>query len=261
MGDLVAKEIIDEPAWIGSYLLPKGGRLLFGGETKCGKSFLLLELARALSLVHPPFACDLFPVNDGARVLVVEQELGEKGLQDRVRRIFSDSSTGDRLWYVSKVPQIQLNSMEGRDLLCRLIDQTECNVLMLDPIGKCHTYDENSNTDIARLWSHLETIQWQYRAESLSLVISHHFGKPSTDPKYVRDPLDINNFRGASKWISDPDTIVAVQKLGAIVGPHKAWRLKVGFTLRHGEELPPMILTVNRDDDRRVLFEKFAGEK
>lgn len=177
-----------------------------------------------------------------------------------MRPIFAEHETDDRLWYVSRVPQLQLNSMEGRDLLCRLIEQAEANVLMIDPIGKCHTYDENSNTDIARLWAHLETIQWQYRAESLSLVISHHFGKPSTDPKYHRDPLDINNFRGASKWISDPDTLVAVQRLGDISGPYKAWRLKVGFTLRHGEGLPDMILTVNRDNDRRVLFEKFASE-
>lgn len=260
MEDLVTKEIPDEPAWIGPALLPQGGRLLFGGETKLGKSWVLLELARALSLVTAPFNLDTFQVEPGARVLIVEQELGEQGLQKRVKAIFTGHSTGDRLWYVSRVPQLQLNSLEGRDLLCRLIDQTECNILMLDPIGKCHTYDENSNTDIARLWAHLETIQWQYRAASLSLVISHHFGKPSTDPKYRRDPLDINNFRGASKWISDPDTLVAVHKLGPIAGPHEAWRLRVGFTLRHGKGVPDMILTVNKDDDRRVLFERFAEE-
>jgi RecA-family ATPase len=92
--DLITRELENVPCWVGGNLLPKRGVLLFGGLEKIGKSFIGLEVARALSTGTPLFGYPDFVVEEKARVLLVEMEVGEYGLQDRTRAVFGKEDTG-----------------------------------------------------------------------------------------------------------------------------------------------------------------------
>lgn len=233
--------------------------MLFGAEAKSGKSYLTLEMAAAIASGRPFLDRSDFPTEQG-RVLLIEQEVGAASLQDRVRPLVAEAGKAmyDNFWYVSRIPFL-LNDPEGRATLSALIEQVEPNVIILDPIGKCQTWDENSNTDIGRLWAVIEGYQWKYRELGLSFIISHHFSKPPQDPRFARDPLDPNNLRGSSKWTGDPDTVLTLQKIEEHRTPHYWWKMRVRFALmRHSGPPADMILTGNKRDDRRIRFERFV---
>ncbi len=260
---LLETQLPEKQYWIDP-ILPMGGTLLFGGEAKVGKSFVLLELARSLSTGSLPFGCDLFKKAEPCKVLLIEQEVGIYGLQKRAKEIFQNEKPeifGDKLFYASKVPELMLDSKEGREIVFDLVDAVKPNVLILDPIGRMHAYDENSSNQIEQLFKALGDLEADFRSEDMSIVVSHHFLKPSNDPNSTRDYLDAYNFRGSSKFKDDPDTLITMAKLKYLATPHKAWNIKMRFDTRQDEGLPDFLLSFNREDDMRVRFEKVFEDK
>jgi len=264
LSDLIRRPAIEYPAWIGPVVLPKGGVLLFGGHSKIGKSFQALEMARALSTGTDLFGYHGFPAQE-AKVLILEREIGEYGLQSRAKEVFKYEDLdkiADNLWYVSQDPDLSLDTHGGLGKICDHIDRTGAQVLILDPISHMHSQDENDNSAITKVFNNIEIIRKQFRGRDLSVVIAHHFGKPPGG-KYADfyDDLSFHNFRGASKFFSAPDTICTSARLEELPLEWEAWRLKMRFICRHGESPPEMYLTVNQMKDLRVRWERNSQQK
>lgn len=255
---LILSEFPPNPVWIEG-VLPKSAKLLFGGEAKIGKSFMALNLARSLAMGIPLFGIEEFVVPVKARTLIVEQEIGPVSMQERCRRIFHDDPSELReknVFIASKVGPFRLDDPHSVKWLISVCKDYGINVCFLDPIGKMHFYDENDNASINRLFHSLDGIIHECRDNGLSLVISHHFSKPFRDPSIKTDRLDPYNFRGASKFKDDPDTLVT-----AVVGqrhyaPYRWWTVRTRWITRHGPEPPEFTLAVNRHDDLRVTLEQ-----
>jgi AAA domain-containing protein len=255
---LIRRDLPLVPCWIEPAILPKRGKCLFGGQAKTGKSFVMLELARALATGSKPFDHPAMTIPRVARVLLCEQELGPYGLQKRAKLAYAKEDLqklDDCLWYISKQPQLKLDTQKGREYLLEVVDKVQPNVILLDPIGKMHHYEENDNAQISRLFTAIDALLKAFEQNDLSIIISHHFGKPSTNPQFTRDPLDPYNFRGASKWFDDPDTLITMARLGNLQTAHQAWFVKSRTVTRQGEELPDTMYTVNKNNDLRVIYE------
>ena len=254
---LLSREIKEVPSWIYPGLLPKRGKLLFGGPAKIGKSLVMLELARSLATGTSPFGWRRFTVPEPARVLIIEQEIGEFGLKQRCERVFADSVWATKeIFYVSKDPRLILSEPLGRDRLRSYIRAVGPDVLILDPISKFHFYDESDPIQIGRLLQFLDVLISESDRD-LSIVFSHHFRKgPATDQARAGfDPLDPYNFGGSRKWFDDPDAIVTLHRSRVINGPGaRAWELRARFELRHDESPPDSVLRVNESGDLRVLY-------
>jgi len=225
-------------------------------------SMALLSMARALALGETPFDCPLFTVERPVKTLLIEHELKPYGLQQRVKKLFADidpAQLEDKLYYVSGEPSVQFSTDPGFNTLVRLVNEVQPEVLMLDPIGKMHYYDENDNSGISRLMYQIDLLIRQGFDWGMSVVFSHHYGKPSEDPRASggRDKLDPYNFRGAAKWKDDPDVKVTMQRMEILRTAHEAWRIKTRWLTRQGGQIPDIVFTVNKNDDMRVIFEKF----
>lgn len=283
--DLIRNPPKTKPTWIENAILPRGGVFLFGGESKIGKSFLCIEMVRALVTGTPLYGCSKFGVPDRARVLLIEQELGEAILSPRLVKIFTEEEQAGRLdsltqwmYYASKTAEMDLSSRNGVLLLERWIEEVRPNVVFLDPIGKLHNYSENDAGDINQLFHTLQGLVCKYQELGLSFVMSHHFGKLSPDPRTARDELDPLNFRGSMRWVGDPDTIVTVRKTKRYKTPYvqkgyspeyrdefenayfKWWEVEMKFTLRAGSEPDNCLCTINQENDFRVRFVRFLEE-
>jgi len=221
----------------------------------------MLEFARALALGDTPFCGGPMSVPTAARVLLIEQEVGVYGLQRRCRTVFADTAEriGDNLWYVSRDLRLRFDNHDGRQLLHDVVESVKPNVLMLDPIGSFHYYNENDNTDVARLFMHLDLLMEEFAEQHLSVVLSHHFSKPSRDPSFSYDPLAFTNFRGASRWAASPDTLVTIHEGRLWLQPHRHWRSSTRWALRQGAGVPDIQLSFNRDNDLRVRFDGLVG--
>ena len=230
---------------------------------------LMLDMARALSMGGYLFLNEDFKCVEPCKVLILEQELGEYVLSDRCQKVWRDEKDLDRvnenLWYVSRSSHINFSTRVGLDLVRKWLDLVQPNVLILDPIGKMHHYMENDAQHVNSLMENLDALRDDYVHNSMSIVFSHHFGKANPDPDRSRDVLDPYNFRGSTKWIDDVDTIITgvrPKKWTFIENPgtpqkYKWWKLRLGFTLRAGQEPENIVVSINEFNDLRVRFQGY----
>lgn len=256
--DLLAREVEKIPSWIEPGIVTKRGICLLGGEAKIGKSLILGSLARALAIGEAPFLAPNLYVPKKCRVLLIDQEVGEYGLQQRTRPMLQDlepKEYEDNLWYVTKDTSLMLDSSVGVAALSRHIELVQPNVVILDPIGKMFVADENNNVEVAKIGHTLEKLIAKFDHLGLSFLLSHHFGKPPKgQARDDHDPLEAYNFRGASKWKDFPDTLITVSRGDKMPFPHQAWKVNMRILPRHAEEPPDMHLSVNEAKDFRVRF-------
>lgn len=262
--DLILAPATQIPSWIEPMILPKSGIMIFGGETKIGKSLFMLELIRAATLRDNPYKCPLLTVPEDVRILLLEQELGEYVLRDRCQKIWRRDLEADNTkvvsildtnaYFLSKSISLDLSSIEGRDNLQGMVEKVNPNILFLDPIGKMHLYDENDSTQINRLFNFLQKLLIIYKKNEMSIVLSHHFLKRFQNRENQGDPLDLNNFRGSGRWTHDPDTIMTIARTEEHRDGHRWWECRVRWTLRCGENPDDMTFRLNREDRLEVRW-------
>lgn len=204
-----------------------------GGAAKIGKTFLLLDLAHQLATGGTLWSTD-YKIMMSIRVLYCEQEVGEAEFQRRVKLRYSalGLQPPEELYFTSRLKNFFLDTNEGQRVLAREIEETKAQVVIIDPIGRCLLGSENDNSEVGRLFHRFDELLVSY--PGLSLVISHHFGKPpreDVDASY--DTLSPYNFRGASKWFDAPDSLITFIKMQQRPGEWK--RLRSRMELRQGE--------------------------
>jgi hypothetical protein len=160
--------------------------------------------------------------------------------------------------YLSREPDVSFSTDKGYEIIGNEIAAARPNVVVIDPLGKCYTGDENSAQEVALLWQKIDRLLRLGNREQLSIILSHHFGKRVNGDRNREgyDPLDAYNFRGSSKWFDDVDSLITVNRLQNLPLGHQAWRLQTRFELRHEEVPPEMFFTVNLNRDLRVIYER-----
>jgi RecA-family ATPase len=256
--NLLRRNVEPPACWIGPALLPRRAKLLFGGQAKIGKSFNLLELARALTTGTFLWGSPDFPVPESCKVLLAEKELGPEELRRRALDTFAPEiwdGIQDKLIYLSQVPGLKLDNAISFNEFRKLVADTQPNVIMLDPISKFMEGDDSSNAAIAKLFDNLDRLIADNTERDMSIVVSHHFKKPPAENFRAEwDDLDPYNFRGGSKFYDDPDTLVTMARRRAPgIDPEQGWDLKCRLEARRGR-LPETVHLAVRPETRVPVF-------
>lgn len=252
LAELVSAALPEQPAWVGPAYLPKGGTLLLGAGAKVGKSFCLLEQIRDLCLTNPIYGHPHFLPSASPRILYFEQELGEWGLQLRLQRLLRNipAELLSGLTYVSKISDFMLDTYDGYTQLRKMVAEARPDILILDPVGRMLEGDDSSNQVVRAFYNHLDKVLLEF--PGTSAIISHHFRKPGVDESSRNaDTLDIHNFRGASQWVGNPDTLASASRRHN--SSHCSWFLEMRIQTRQGESPEDFILEVNAYNLSRVL--------
>lgn len=256
--DLLNRVIQEPPAYISQNILTRGGTLLLGGEAKTGKSFLMLELARALTTGKSFLNNSAFSVPMRAKVIYIEAENGEVTTQKRIREIFKDEDPrvyGDYFFHRSKNLDYQLDARSGIEYFVQDIQAVRPNVIILDPISFMFHKDENDATEVGKLYLTLARLKELGADENTSIVMAHHFKKPPTgDAAEGYDFLSEYNFRGSSKWKDGGDSLITMHRGRTYRHPDNSewWSLKMRFLTRHGSSPPEGWYAFNQKDDLRI---------
>lgn len=267
VADLLERQFPLIKSYVNQDILTKGGTLLLGGQAKVGKSFTMMEFMRSLSTGKPLFDNPDFSIPEPVRVLYVDMEVGGRTNKERLAHLLANEDKriwGDRLYIVSKEEALdfQLDNTQGLLKAADLIKDVKPNVLVLDPISFMYHGDENKPTDVGMLFYNLAKLKEKGHAEELSIIFSHHFGKPPRGP-FAKDwdPLDDYNFRGASKWKDGGDTLITMKRGAKLRETPEAWALKMRFTTRHGSSYPEGWAEFNWDGDLRIKWRKEGPRK
>jgi hypothetical protein len=147
---------------------------IVGGEPKCCKSFLALDLAVAVASGTP--CLRHFAVPYPGRVLLYAAEDALHVVRQRLEGICA--AAGCRLadldLQVITAPTLRLDLPADRAALERTVAELQPRLLILDPFVRLHRIDENASGEVAPLLAHLRELQRRY---ALSVLVVHHAKK------------------------------------------------------------------------------------
>jgi predicted ATP-dependent serine protease len=161
----LAYELPPPPFYVKDWL-PQFGKMLVYAPTKSGKSYLAIQLARAIGSGSPFLT---LPTIQG-KVLYIQFELGESVLRKRM----ADTHLTYENVYVGTSFTLKLDSETGQSQLHRAMEAVQPDVLILDPWYKAIKGDENEGVDVRPILDFLDAVIEAYHC---AVVIVHHAGK------------------------------------------------------------------------------------
>ena len=149
---------------------------ILGGEPKCCKSFLALDLA--VSVASGTACLRHFPVRRAGKVLLFPAEDSLAVVRQRLEGIAhaAGASFPSLPVEVITAPALRLDTAGDRQRLADTIAQRQPILLILDPLIRLHRLEENDATQIAALLSYLRELQRRFQ---LAVLLVHHARKDS----------------------------------------------------------------------------------
>jgi hypothetical protein len=149
---------------------------ILGGEPKCCKSFLALDVA--VSVASGAACLRQFPVRRRGPVLLFPAEDSLAVVRQRLEGIAAAAQVPFAALPVQVItaPSLRLDTPTDRLRLADTVAQLQPILLILDPLIRLHRVDENDATQIAALLSYLRELQRQFQ---LAVMLVHHARKDS----------------------------------------------------------------------------------
>jgi RecA-family ATPase len=149
---------------------------ILGGEPKCGKSFLALDLA--VSVASGAACLRQFPVRHTGKVLLFPAEDSLAVVRQRLEGIAGAAQVPFESLPVEVItaPSLRLDTPTDRQRLSNTVQNLRPILLILDPLIRLHRLEENDATQIAGLLSFLRELQRQFH---LAVLVVHHARKDS----------------------------------------------------------------------------------
>jgi hypothetical protein len=163
-----------ELRWLVSHLWSQHAVGIVGGEPKCCKSFLALDLAVAVAGGVP--CLRRFAVPDPGRVLLYAAEDAPEIVRRRLEGIAAAAGVDlrDLDIQVITVPTLRLDFASDRASLQETVATLQPRLLILDPFVRIHRVDENASGEVAPLLAYLRELQRRY---AVAVLVVHHAKK------------------------------------------------------------------------------------
>jgi len=167
-------EQAEEQQWLISGLWSQEAVGIIGGEPKCCKSFLALDLAVAVATGMP--CLRRFAVPNPGRVLLYAAEDALHIVRRRLEGICAAAAVdlANLDLQVITAPSLRLDLDADRQNLDETIARLKPRMLVLDPFVRLHRIDENVSGEVAPLLAYLRQLQ---RCHRLAVILVHHARK------------------------------------------------------------------------------------
>jgi len=218
-------------------ILRCGHKMLISGSSKAGKSFLLMELCIALAEGRPWLG---FPCKKG-RVLYVNLEIDPASCVMRFMKIYDALG-----WQKKHMDDIIIWNLRGHAVpldklvpkLIRRVRDQQFDAIIIDPIYKVITGDENNASDMAAFCNQFDKICAE---TGCATIYCHHHSKGTQGQKRAMDRAS-----GSGVFARDPDAQLDMIQLelsddvenNIRDGNSTAWRLE--SSLREFPNITPV---------------------
>jgi len=233
-GELLKMSFQHETPVIGRGILPAKAGMIIAGESGVGKSLFRTELA-----IHLATGVDAWglEIPEPRRVLVIQSENTYEAEQCRLSKMLRglgiESYTWkdqDHLVFVDPSARIDLTQKQDIEWVLRLIQETDSDVVIWDPLTNLHSVNENENGPMRRVLNSITEIGRETGATS---IVIDHYGKPNETHG------SRHRTRGASSKKDWADTLIGIERLGG----SDENKIKVEFhKVRNGRSPAPLLL-------------------
>lgn len=205
---VAAIEARSEASWLIESLWLSEAAGIIGGQPKCGKSWLGLDMAVSVASKTP--CLGRFAVKTAGPALVYLAEDALHGVRTRVAGICKSRDLDiDQLdLTVITASALRLDDESDRKRLWRAVERTKPRLVLLDPLVRLHRLDENNSRDIAGILGFLREIQRHF---ATAVVLTHHSSKRAhgRPGQSLRGSSDLHAYGDSNLYLSrDDDSIV-----------------------------------------------------
>jgi hypothetical protein len=164
----------EERRWLITGLWSEEAVGIVGGEPKCCKSFLALDMAVSVAAGTP--CLRRFPVTHAGRVLLYAAEDALHVVRRRLEGICAAAAVPlpDLDVQVITAPTVRLDLEADRASLDETVTKLRPRLLVLDPFVRLHRIDENASGEVAPLLAYLRELQ---RRHGVAVAVVHHAKK------------------------------------------------------------------------------------
>ena len=169
---------VDTPLWLVDELWGDGAVGVIGGQPKCCKTWLALELAVAVASGRP--CLGRFDVPRPGTVLVYGAEDAPEQIRERILQLADARQANFQTLDVRLILEtaLRLDRREHLDRLRDTLQQHQPRLLVLDPYVRLQRADENDATQVSAILAALRELS---RAFRLAIALVHHARKNSSD--------------------------------------------------------------------------------
>jgi hypothetical protein len=225
-----------ESRWLVTGLWADEAVGIIGGEPKCCKSFLALDLAVAVAAGIP--CLRRFAVPHPGRVLLYAAEDALHTVRLRLEGICA--AAGLRLAeldvQVITAPCLRLDLEADRRNLAETVATLKPRLLVLDPFVRLHRIDENASGEVAPLLAYLRELQ---RLHAVAVIIVHHAKKGGANVRAGQA------LRGSSEFHAWGDSNLYLRR--------QAEDLILSVEHRAASSIPPVSLELAQRGDALAL--------
>lgn len=174
----VAARTHDTPLWLVDELWGEGAVGVIGGQPKCGKTWLALELAVAVASGQP--CLGRFHVPRAGVVLVYAAEDPPEQIRERLQQLAQARQANFHTLDVRLIlePALRLDRPEYLHRLRLTLEQHQPRLLILDPYVRLQRADENDATQVSSILAALRELS---RAFRVAIALVHHARKNASD--------------------------------------------------------------------------------
>lgn len=147
---------------------------IVGGEPKCGKSFLALDLAVAVASGTP--CLRRFPATQTGRVLLFAAEDALHVVRARLAGIALTAGVALETLDIQVItaPTLRLDLPEDQRRLRETVATLRPKLLVLDPFVRLHRIDENAAAEVAPVLAYLRELERHFHT---AVLLVHHARK------------------------------------------------------------------------------------
>lgn len=199
-------ECPEERRWLIEELWAEEAVGIVGGEPKCCKSFLALDIA--VSVASGTACLRRFPVARSGRVLLFAAEDPLHVVRSRLAGIARSAGTDLASLDIQVItaPTVRLDVSEDRARLANTVASLSPRLLIMDPFVRLHRVDENVSAEVAPLLGFLRDLQRQHHT---AVVVVHHAKKGAAK---LRDGQAL---RGSSEFHAWGDSNLYLRRRGS----------------------------------------------
>ncbi len=228
----------DERRWLIDALWGDEAVGIVGGEPKCCKSFLALDLATSVASGAP--CLGRFTPAQTGRVLLYAAEDALHLVRERLQGIcHAKAVTFDTLdIQVITAPTLRLDLPHDQDRLTETTAALMPKLLVLDPFVRLHRIDENASGEVAPLLAFLRDLQRRFHT---AVLVVHHARKSAGR---LRDGQAL---RGSSEFHAWVDSALYLRRTGNTLSlsvEHRAATSQNGLTLALNTDGNALALTI-----------------
>jgi hypothetical protein len=220
--------------WTVEDLFPEGGLAIISGQPGHFKSWVILDIAVAVSGETKLFGH--FDTKQ-SNVLVIDEENGERLLQKRLKKVGINKDLP--IFYYSNetftVSDASIEALLGR---CK---EFNIGTLIIDSLVRIHKGDENSSGDMSQIFNKLRRIT----AKGITVILIHHNKKPG-----IAGTGGAHDLRGSSDILASLDTHITLSRRDKELMFTQTKR-------RYAEEIKPF--KVNIVENEGLLVMEYAG--